>query len=104
MLAKPPEGKLIDPITIHMTKDSQVIVKGVRVPVASAGVVLQAAASSLHADGKGASQATIIIRGHRDAPAGNIQEIIQLCQENGFEKFALRAKEVIGRKRKSPAL
>ena len=28
------------------------------------------------------------IRAHKDAPTGRVQELIQKCQENGFEKFA----------------
>ena len=40
--------------------------------------------------------ATVIIRADRNAQTGRVQELIQVCQENDFEKFALRAKEDVG--------
>jgi biopolymer transport protein ExbD len=43
-----------------------------------------------------AKDATIIIRAHKDAKTGLVQQVIKLCQEMGFEKFSLRAKSEIG--------
>ena len=43
-----------------------------------------------------ASDATVIIRAHKEAQTGKVQDLIKICQENGFEKFALRAKEDVG--------
>ena len=39
--------------------------------------------------------ATIVIRAHRFCQAGRVQELIEECQEVGFENFALRAQENI---------
>ena len=50
----------------------------------------------LASQGKGAGEATVIVRAHKDAQTGRVQELIQKCQENDFEKFALRAKEDVG--------
>ena len=36
--------------------------------------------------------ATIVIRADRDVPTGKVQEVIRMCQDTGFEKFALRAR------------
>ncbi|MCH5376334.1 MAG: hypothetical protein JJ992_20380 [Planctomycetes bacterium] len=36
------------------------------------------------------------MRGHKDARTGKVQELIKECQQNNFEKFALRAKEDVG--------
>ena len=36
------------------------------------------------------SDATVIIRADRQAKAGVVQKLIQVCQEEQFEKFALR--------------
>ena len=47
----------------------------------------------LESQGKTVADATVVIRAHKDAQTGKVQELIQRCQENGFEKFALRAKE-----------
>jgi biopolymer transport protein ExbD len=39
------------------------------------------------------SEATVIVRAHRDCPTGKVQEVIKTCQENKFDRFILRAKE-----------
>ena len=40
-----------------------------------------------------AGDMTVIIRAHRDSKTGAVQAAIRACQEVGFEKFTLRAKE-----------
>ena len=35
----------------------------------------------------------VIIRAHKDVPTGKVQEIIEMCQREQFERFKLRAKE-----------
>jgi len=37
--------------------------------------------------------ATIVLRGDRDAPVGEIQQVMRICQEVGFEQFILRARQ-----------
>ena len=38
------------------------------------------------------TSATVIVRADGRAKTGEVQDIIKLCQEKGFERFALRAK------------
>ena len=42
------------------------------------------------------SDATLIIRGHKDTQTGKVQEVIRECQRHKFEKFVLRAQEKVG--------
>jgi hypothetical protein len=42
------------------------------------------------------SEATVVIRAHRLAKAGVVQKLIQICQDEQFEVFALRAEEDVG--------
>jgi len=35
----------------------------------------------------------VVIRADSDAKTGRVQELIKVCQERGFERFALRAKQ-----------
>ena len=42
------------------------------------------------------SEATVVIRADADAKTGIVQELIKACQDTGFEKFALRAKQEEG--------
>jgi len=43
-------------------------------------------------DPEGPIQTTIVIRADGDAPTGVIQELIRICQKQGYEKFVLKAK------------
>ncbi len=95
-LAKPPEGPLEFPITIHLTSEGSAIIGTQEVPIAALSPFLVKEKQVLASQGKGADEATIIVRAHKDAQTGRVQELIQKCQENGFEKFALRAKEDVG--------
>jgi len=95
-LAKPPEGALEFPITIHLTKEGNAIIGGQEVPIAALGPFLNKEKQVLASEGKPASDATVIVRAHKDAQTGRVQELIQKCQESDFEKFALRAKEDVG--------
>jgi biopolymer transport protein ExbD len=95
-LAKPPDAPLEYPITLHLTKEGTVIVGGEEVPITGLQPYLSREANVLRIRGKPLSDATIIIRGHKDARTGKVQELIKECQMSNFEKFALRAKEDVG--------
>ncbi|MCL4203371.1 MAG: biopolymer transporter ExbD [Pirellulaceae bacterium] len=95
-LAKPPDAPLEYPITLHLTKEGTVIIGGEEVPISGLQPYLSREANVLRIRGKPLSDATIIIRGHKDARTGKVQELIKECQMSNFEKFALRAKEDVG--------
>ena len=76
-----------------MLKDGSVIAGGQKVYIEGLKALLGREADAIVAQGKTTGEATIIIRGHGDAPTGKIQEVIKACQEAQFEKFALRAEE-----------
>ncbi len=95
-LAKPPESPLEHPITLHLTEDGTVIIGGEEIPITGLGPYLSREANVLRLRGRPLSDATIVIRGHRDAQTGKVQELIRECQRNNFETFALRAEEDVG--------
>jgi biopolymer transport protein ExbD len=95
-LAKPPDAPLEYPITLHLTKEGTVILGGEEIPINALAPYLSREANVLRIRGMPLSDATIIIRGHKDARTGKVQELIKECQDNNFEKFALRAKEDVG--------
>lgn len=94
-LAKPAEGALEFPITIHLAEDGTVIVGGQIATVEGIGPLLSNEIFMLEAQGKGASDANIIIRAHKDAAGGNVQDLIEKCQQMKFERFVLRVKEIV---------
>jgi len=96
VLAKPPDAPLEFPITLQLTKDGTVIIGGREVSIEGLGPYLVAEAEVLRVRGKSTASATVIIRAHKEAETGKVQDLIRICQKNGFEKFALRAKEDVG--------
>ena len=97
VLAKPPETALETPITIQLTEQGQPMLAGqVYSEVAGIKPVLDNEKYVLQSTNKSEKDATIIIRAHKDAKTGVVQEVIKLCQTVGFEKFTLRAKEEVG--------
>ncbi len=46
---------------------------------------------SIRSDGKDPTLATVIVRADGRARTGDVQQVIRICQEQGFERFALRA-------------
>jgi len=94
-LAKPAELPLDHPVIIHLAEDGEAIYSGLKIPIGGLGPYLQKEIRALEFSGEGVEAATIVIRAHRFCQAGRVQELIEECQEVGFENFALRAQENI---------
>ena len=93
-LAKPPDAPFDSPITLQLTSTGMVLLAGQEVPLAGLQSLLLREAQLLDADPtRSPRDATVIIRADRGAKTGVVQEVIQVCQKTGFEKFALRAKQ-----------
>jgi biopolymer transport protein ExbD len=92
-LAKPPQEAMEFPITIHVTASGTAIIGGREVPGIGLKPLLRNEAQILTLMKHSPSDASIVIRGHRETATGKIQDIIKICQEVGFDQFTLRAKE-----------
>ena len=96
-LAKPPDSAAETPITIQMVRDGKIIMNGQLLSEVSAlRPFLKNEQYVMQTKNQSEKDATIIIRAHKDAKTGLVQQIIKLCQEIGFEKFTLRAKSETG--------
>lgn len=93
-IAKPSEGALETPITVQILKSGLVLFGGDEMAVGALRGPLQREQSVLKSvfGKKKVATATIVIRADRDVPTGKVQEVIRMCQDTGFEKFALRAR------------
>jgi biopolymer transport protein ExbD len=94
-LAKPPDAPYEHPLTIHLTDRGQFIFAGEALNSLEdlrSALLREKQIIERFAD-EDLSDVTIILRGDQDARAGKIQEIMQMCQELGFTKFALRSKQ-----------
>src|SRR5215213_1934592 len=94
-LAKPPDAPYDHPLTIHLTENGEYIYAGAALAnlnelrsalLREKQIIERYAVEKLE-------DVTIVIRADEDAPTGLVQEIIQLCQELQFERFALRGKQ-----------
>jgi biopolymer transport protein ExbD len=92
-LAKPPDAPLEKPLTLQLTKEATVLYAGDEIPVPALQSYLVHEKELLVRTGYDPAAATVIIRADGEAKTGDVQELIQVCQQSGFEKFVLRAKE-----------
>ena len=93
-IAKPSEGALETPITVQILSSGMALFGGDLMAVSALRGPLQKEQRALKSlfGKKKVGTATIVIRADRNVPTGNVQEVIQMCQDTGFEKFALRAR------------
>ena len=92
-IVKPPEGPIEQPIFLNLTKEGTVILGGTETAMEGARANLIVEANILKRQGTSPSEATVIIRADAEVAAGEVQQLIKICQEAEFESFALRAEE-----------
>jgi len=108
-LAKPPEAASESPIMLQVTyeetKDgrrlpAKVIFGGSLLEMSQLRKELLREKQILEATGEqSARAATVIIRADGRVQTGEVQDVIRLCQDNGLEKYVLRAKQVSVRRK-----
>ncbi len=92
-LVKPPEAPLEFPIILHIAQDGEVILGGDTYTAETLKIGLSRELSVIKAEKKNPADANVIIRAHKDAATGDVQEVIRVAQEQKLEKFALRVNE-----------
>lgn len=94
-LAKPPDAPYERPLTVHLTDQGEFIYGGAAYDSLDQlrSALLREKQIIERYDLQKLTDVTIIIRADEDAPTGEVQEIIQLSQDLGFERFALRGKQ-----------
>lgn len=92
-LAKPPDAPVEAPLILQLTEQGTVLMGGDRVPIADMTRHLRTEKEIITRQEKRPADASVIIRADRGTKTGLVQELIKKCQEQGFEKFSLRAKQ-----------
>ncbi|MCA9232691.1 MAG: biopolymer transporter ExbD [Planctomycetales bacterium] len=94
-LARPPAAPYEQPLTIHVTHDGHFIYAGNELTELARlrSELLRETQIILRHTSKQLGDVTVIIRADENAKTGLVQEIIAICQELKFEKFALRGKQ-----------
>jgi len=95
-LAKPPDVPFESPITLQLNDQGMVILAGETVPVANLKPLLRREREFIEYRGGDPLETTVIIRADARSKTGVVQELIKACQDTGFAKFALRAKQQEG--------
>src|SRR5690606_11904032 len=90
-LAKPPEGQLETPLTLQLTDQRTIIFGAQAVTLDQLKPLLEVEWELLSRRRKTEPRdATIVLRGDRDAPVGEVQQVLRICHEVGLEQFILR--------------
>jgi len=94
-LAKPPTAPYEQPLTIHLTSNGHFIYAGSELTELDRlrSALLRETQIILRHTSKKLADVTVIIRADKNAKTGLVQEVIAICQELKFEKFALRGKQ-----------
>ena len=92
-LVKPPEAPLEFPIILHVAQDGEIILGGDGFTPETLRIGLRREIAVIKAENKSVKDANVVIRAHKDTAAGDVQEVIRVCQEQQLENFALRVKE-----------
>ena len=92
-LAKPADAPLTFPITLNLDSTSTIYIGASIATVDSIAPLLRTEISHLTSRNQTPKDANIVIRAHRNAAGGMVQDLIKKCQELGFEKFVLRVRE-----------
>jgi biopolymer transport protein ExbD len=92
-LAKPADAPLTFPITLNLDSTSTIYIGASIATVDSIAPLLRTEISLLTSRNQTPKDANIVIRAHRNAAGGMVQDLIKKCQELGFEKFVLRVRE-----------
>jgi biopolymer transport protein ExbD len=92
-LAKPPETASEQPLTLQLSRSGTVFITGDEVPVDKIKPYLLREVQLLERQKKDKANTTVIIRGDAIVETGKVQQLIKYCQDAGFEKFSLRAKQ-----------
>lgn len=91
-LAKPPDGLVEAPLVLQLTRNDTVLFIGEELAIDALDRPLYIEKQVIEKQGKNPGDTTVIVRADADAKTGVVQQLIAKCQENGFEKFALRTK------------
>ncbi|MEO2046868.1 MAG: biopolymer transporter ExbD [Pirellulales bacterium] len=95
-LAMPPTAPYEQPLTIHLMDSGTFVFGGSELHSLDAlqSVLLrESQILERYNKSKKITDVTVIIRADRNAKTGVVQEIIQICQNLQFERFALRGKQ-----------
>lgn len=93
-LAKPVDVMPETSIVLQLTRQNTILVAGDEMPVSGLKNLLSRERKAIEATPRRKlADAVVVIRADQNSETGKVQQIIKIAQDNGFERFVLRAKE-----------
>ena len=93
VLAKPPDKNEDQTITLHVTAEGDVVYGGREYTIPDVQAAIRNKGIRVESENGDRKKVLIIIRADENAKTGQVQELIKVCQDERFEKFALRARQ-----------
>jgi len=90
-LAKPPEGKPPQMLTLQMTDRGQVLWSGNEVPLDQLSLFVRRFVEEERFLRRDPAATVVMIRADELAKTGDVQEMLKICQKQGLSNFNLRA-------------
>ncbi len=94
-LAKPAEGKVDFPIVINLDTNGTIYMGANTTTVEAIRPLLNTEVAVLRSEGKQPKDGNIIIRAHKDASGGTVQDLITKCQEQASKALPCELKKKI---------
>ena len=92
-IVKPPDKPFEHPIFLNLEPDGTILFGTEELTMTALRTRMGREITFLRYKDRTPGDATVIIRGDGNARAGDVREIMKICQELKFDHFALRAKE-----------
>lgn len=92
-LARPADGAYKSSVVLQIDRNNVVLHAGSEYTVDQMDRPLLVERRVIEDQKKSVADTTVVIRADLDAKTGEVQRLIQKCQEHGFETFVLRAKQ-----------
>lgn len=93
-LAKPPDGVADYQFILNLDQDGSVWLDGQKIEkIELINPLLRREVRAAERQGIAPARISVVVRAHEDTQSGQVQKLIQQCQQNELEKFLLRVKE-----------
>ena len=90
--ARPPAGAIESFVAVQLTGKGAVVLGGREVAADDLRPSLEKQRDALRAQGRDPARATVILQADPAVPTGKVQELMDLAQQAGFQRFSLRAR------------
>jgi biopolymer transport protein ExbD len=92
-LARPPAPPASLPVSVQLTDRKTVILGGEEVALDDAPRLLEREYGALEVFSRDPGQAVLIVRADRGSPTGRVQELVEMGQRAGFQRFLFRPRQ-----------